>query len=108
MATCPTCGGSIEVGTDAASLLRLLMADPRRQVYRAANGTGWYVTRGHERFSAEAVQQLVREGRIRSVYSSIPDEAYHVGKTLDCDATMASRKGKPRKEWKLIYLALGE
>jgi hypothetical protein len=105
MATCPTCGGPIEVETSAEALLRLLTEGrPHRHVYRPANGTGWYVTHSGKRFSAEAVHGLVRAGKIHSVYSDCPDDAYHVGKTLDVKATTEERRNhRQRKDAPKIY-----
>lgn len=105
MATCPTCGGSIEFETDAAALLLLLThGQPHRQVYRAGNGSGWYVTYSGERVSANAVEALVKAGKVQSVYSDCPDKMYHVGKTLDVQATMQERKKHRRgKDARKIY-----
>lgn len=105
MATCPTCGGSIDIVTDANELLRMLTArDKHRQVYRAANGSGWYVTYTGTRVSVLAVEALLRAGKIQSVYSDCPSDMYHVGKTLDVPATIEERKKHRRgKDAPKIY-----
>lgn len=38
------------------------------------------------------VRRLVDEGHVRSCYSDIPNDAYHIGKTLDTKATASYRK----------------
>jgi hypothetical protein len=95
VATCPTCGQPIKraVNDDADHLLAVLMhGNPHREVYRGRDGGGWFVTYGGGPYSERAVQELVERHQIQSVYSSIPDEAYHVGRTWDCERTMAARK----------------
>ena len=105
MPTCPTCGQIIKSASDAAELLELLTAYPDRNVYRAANGSGWYVTRGGGRWSEEAVMHLVNSGQTRSVYSDCPNECYHVGRTLDVARTLAERKKHRRaKDAPHIYV----
>jgi hypothetical protein len=105
VATCPKCGGSIEVVTGADELLRLLTAgDKPRQVYRAANGSGWYITYTGTRVSVTAVDALLRAGKIQSVYSDCPRDTYHVGKTLDVKTTIEERKKHRRgKDAPKIY-----
>lgn len=73
-------------------LLDLLTnGEPHREVYRAGKG-GWYVTYGGERTTTQAVDRLFKTGKINSVYSNCPLDAYHVGRTMDIDQTMAERK----------------
>lgn len=101
---CPSCGQIIKSASDADALLVLLTEGaPHREVYRAQNGSGWYVTRGGGQWSEEAVMRLVQSGPIRSVYRDCPGDAYHVGKTLDIPATLAARKCLPRKEWPRVF-----
>ncbi len=93
MAICPTCGQRVKpVALDAVTLYRVLMhGTPHREVYRSQDG-GWWVTHGGGETTAEAVQELIDTGQIQSVYNSCPGDAYHVGKTLDMDTTLAERK----------------
>lgn len=106
MATCPTCGQLIKSASDAEQLLDLLTrGTPHRGVYRAQNGSGWYVTYGGGQWSEEAVMWLVNSGRIRSVYSNCPNDAYHVGRTLDIERTVAERKKhRHAKDAKPVYV----
>lgn len=77
---------------DEDELLELLTnGDPPREVYRAAKG-GWYVTYGGGRTTAQAVDNLFKAGKIHSVYSNCPHDAYHVGRTMDIDKTLEERK----------------
>ena len=109
MTACPTCGqerGRVVLGTFA--LLDILTnGTPHREVYRAQGG-GWFVTYGGGEAAANAVAELVRLGKINSVYSNCPTDAYHVGRTMDCERTLEYRKGRPRKEWKIIYVDGGD
>lgn len=101
MAHCPTCGQMVASPRNADWLLGVLTNEtPHREVYRGQNG-GWWLTRGHGEVPAEAVRELVRRGAIVSVYSNCPDDAYHVGRTLDVDRTMEARKrlGKGAPEY---------
>ena len=90
----------------ARALLDLLTnGHPHRNVYRADNGSGWYVTRGGGKVDVEAVRELVAGGHIRSVYSDCPDDCYHVGRTLDVGRTLEERKKHRRaKDAPLIYV----
>jgi hypothetical protein len=90
---CPTCGRPLPDAQEQVRLLELLRdGHPHRQVYRASNGSGWFVTHGGGQFSVEAVQALIDAGLIHDVYNNLPNECYHVGRTLDVDRTVASRK----------------
>ena len=92
MTVCPACGQPMDLAREAGRLLVLLTTGvPHREVYRAADGSGWYVTYGGGRFSWAAVDRLIRDGHIHSRYSDCPEEMYHVGKTLDCSATLEGR-----------------
>lgn len=89
---------------DAQQLLDLLThGESHREVYRGRDG-GWFVTYGGGQVDAEAVRDLVTRGLIHSVYNNIPDQVYHVGKTLDCTATTAERaKHRRKKDAPRIY-----
>lgn len=91
MSLCPACGQVLPADNEARRLLHLLKGEPHRMVYLGSDG-GWYVTYGGGPFSGLAVRILVERGEIQSVYNSIPDEAYHVGRTWDCERTLAARK----------------
>lgn len=94
---CPTCGRPFDVKTEAEKLFELLTTGtPHRQVYRGSDGS-WYVTYGGGPFSRNAVDWLVRQGRIQSVYSNCPTDAYHIGKTLDYERTMEARRRLGKK-----------
>ena len=80
------------IGLDAQQLLHLLTnGHPHREVYRGRDGGG-FVTYGGGETTAEVVESFIDAGHIKSVYSSIPTEAYHVGRTWDCERTMEARK----------------
>ena len=90
---------------DAKRLLELLK-DPMRErsVYRARDDT-WWVTYGGGQFPDFAVQQLIDAGHIHDCYSDLPNQSYHVGKTLDTTRTLAVRKHFRRtKDAPLIYV----
>jgi hypothetical protein len=92
MAHCTKCGQLIPNDQDADWLLDLLTnGEPHRQVYRGQDGN-WYVTYGGGEVSASVVGALVKRGAVVSVYSNCPNDAYHVGRTLDYERTMAARK----------------
>ena len=90
---------------ESQKLLELLTnGHPHRQVYIAANGSGWYVTHQRGAVSTNAVRELIDDGYIQSCYSNCPAESYHVGKTLDVEATIEERKRHRRgKDAPLIY-----
>jgi hypothetical protein len=90
---CPTCGQPIaDTSAEAARLLARLSHDsPHREVYRAQDGR-WYLTYGGGPFSDGAVTLLRERGQIQSVYSSLPDDAFHIGRTWDCERTLAARR----------------
>lgn len=107
MATCPTCGQPFpkppEGALNADALWGVLKYGvPHRELYRGQDGN-WYVTYGGGKVAAAAVSELIEQEQIQRVYSSCAD-AYHIGPTLDCEATMAFRRGKKRKDWKPIYI----
>src|SRR5580704_12781445 len=93
---CPTCGQPL--GLDAEKLYALLAHGvPHREVYRAADGS-WWVTYGGGMTTEQAVMALVNERRVCPRYNNLPQEVFHVGRTIDMDATLAFRKGRPRKD----------
>lgn len=92
VSVCPTCGQHIpNTPSPADDLLRLLrQSKPHRQVYEGQDG-GWYVSYGGGRTTRQAVDELVARGVIVRCYSD-SDGMYHVGKTLDVEATTRERK----------------
>ncbi len=96
MAQCPTCNQAVSsafVDSEARRLLEILTNHVRhRNVYRAQNGSGWYVTQGGGPFSEKAVKKLVASRSVGSVYSDCPNDAYHVGRTYDVARTLEARK----------------
>ena len=83
--------------TDPQELFDLLTHGPsHRRVYHGRDGR-WFVTYGGGEVSADAVLTLRREGKIISVYSNCPTEAYHVGRTVDWKRSMERRKAKGKK-----------
>jgi hypothetical protein len=94
---------------DAVALLDLLtnrtLQHRKREVYRADNGSGWYVTYSGGKVNVDAVRELVAGGHIRSVYSDCPNDCYHVGRTLDVARTIEERKKHRRgKDAPKIYV----
>lgn len=89
---------------DADELYRLLKeGQPHRQVYHGRDG-GWFVTYSGGEVDADAVRALVRKGLINSVYNNCPDDCFHIGKTLDVNATTEERKKHRRgKDAPWIY-----
>ena len=96
MLCCPTCGQLIPTSDEAAKLFALLAAGGNREVYRGQDG-GWYLTRGGGPFSERAVRALVEDGKISSVYSNAPNDAYHIGRTWDYERTMEARRKHGKK-----------
>lgn len=95
----------VALSKEAQQLYDLLKnGRPHREVYRAADGSGWYITHQRGRVNEGVVSELIRFGYIRSCYSNCPSEAYHVGKTFDVDATLAERKNyRQTKDTPIIY-----
>lgn len=97
MAICSKCGQKLPrivspiAFTDANQVLEMLQHDSDLQMYKSTVGT-WHLTRHRGQIAPEVVASLVNSGSVQSVYSNIPSEAYHVGKTWDYEATMAARK----------------
>lgn len=89
---------------EATKLLALLRdGRPHREVYHGRDG-GWFVTYGGGEVDADAVRELVAAGLVSSVYSGCPNDSYHIGKTIDVDATTEERKKHRRgKDAPLIY-----
>lgn len=98
MARCPTCGHEIAELRDERWLLDILTnGHPHRKLYLGQNGN-WYVTYGGVGpVDRGLVRRLVDRGAVQSVYSSIPNQAYHVGKTIDCERTLEARRRHGRK-----------
>ena len=96
MSLCPMCGSPVKTPTkmNAEALLHVLRSGARhREVYRSGrNPDRWFVTYDSGEATATAVTQLVEEGKIQPVYSNCPDDSYHVGRTWDCERTLAARK----------------
>lgn len=96
---CPTCGQPMpKSGLLGRTELLALLRDgvPHREVYRGQDG-GWWVTYGGGEADPRAVVYLIEQKYLSSVYSNIPGEVYHIGKTFDCDATLERRKREGRK-----------
>lgn len=92
------------ISAQAERLLAILTsAEPHRNVYRGDRTQRWFVTHGGGEFSSEAVRELVNLGRIASVHSDCAEDAYHVGRTLDCKRTAEARK-KYGKRAELVYV----
>ena len=90
-ARCSKCGQEIGRLLDEIDLMKILqMGTPHREVYRAQKG-GWFVNYGGGETSDEAVTNLVMRGEIHKVYSNCND-TYHIGRTWDCERTMAARR----------------
>lgn len=69
------------------------------EVYRIDGTQSWTLTRtGGVRVDRKLVERLAAEGIIRSVYSNCPRDSYHLGRTLDVDRTLESRKRLGRKD----------
>lgn len=76
----------------ASMVMELLKSgEPHRELYRARDG-GWFITHGGGAVSDNVARDIIASGEVNSVYSNCPTDAYHVGKTLDVDATIAERK----------------
>jgi len=92
---CKCCGQTIpprRAVLNAEQLFAALTAEGRRrEVYRAQDGS-WWVTYGGGQTTLEAVQELHRAGKIQSVFSNCPSDAYHVGRTIDMPRTLAARQ----------------
>lgn len=77
---------------EAQRLLRkLTLARPHREVYIARDLRGWRITHERGQVSTTAIMDLVYARLIRSVYSNCPCYAYHVGQTIDVEATKKVR-----------------
>jgi hypothetical protein len=107
MSLCPTCGQMLpkQKVLNAEELLNILtIGSPHREVYRGESGE-WWVTYGGGQASYEAVSELLQRNLIHSVYSDCPNDAFHIGKTLDVQATIAERKKHRRaKDASQIYV----
>jgi hypothetical protein len=94
MSACPCCGQELpaKIYRSADELLHALKtAKPHRELYIGTDGR-WHMTYEAGTINTNFVNELVRSGYVQSVYSDMPTTSYHVGKTWDCEATMAARK----------------
>lgn len=103
MTTCPTCGQRLPRIGERQLYDVLLNGVPHREVYLGRYGC-WYVTYSGGEVNSAAVAALVNAGKIASVYSSIPNEVYHVGRTLDCERTLERRRREGKKA-PLVYVS---
>ena len=99
---CPNCGFRF---TDQAhgrriidgeeELLEILRGDKTRMVYRTTDGNWCYSSPGndHHVIDAAVVEELVSKNILRPCYTNTTD-AYHLGRTLDVDRTLAARRAK--------------
>lgn len=86
----------------AEEVLALLKSDPRRSLYKGQDRR-WYITYGGGEVPLEVVRALVATKAVNSVYSDCPDDSFHVGPTLDCEATRTIRQ-QPGKRHEKVYL----
>lgn len=99
---CPVCGQQTnEVIDDKEDILKYLRSNRERQIYKGRDNH-WYLSHGGGEVSTRVLNSLISDGLVRQVYSNTQD-VWHLGKTMDAEATLAFRKGRPRKEWKIIY-----
>lgn len=78
------------------------MSRERRNVYRGRDGN-WYLEKGGGPISQWAITALLNAGRIRNTYSDTPSVGYTAGPTIDMAATLEYRRGKKRKDWRIVY-----
>ena len=90
-ANCPTCGQPLPPSRSANQLLSLLQ-DGRREVYKGQDGLWWVTYGGAGPWPDFAVRELVSAGKIRPVYSDLPDACFHVGRTIDSEKTLRGRE----------------
>jgi hypothetical protein len=83
-------------------VLELLKSDPRRSLYKGQDFR-WYITYSGGEVPLEVVQALVATKAVNSVYSDCPNDSFHVGPTLDCEATRAVRQ-QPGNRHEKVYL----
>jgi hypothetical protein len=103
---CPTCGQPLPPidKDDPDALLRLLKAsDKRREVYRGSGGR-WYVTYGGGIWPKRSVLELMARGEIRPKYNDPFVEVFHVGRTIDNQATLAARQRGTISRTELVYV----
>ena len=87
------------LSAEATRVLQILTnGTPHREVYLAAHSyTDWWITYSGGQAQDAAVRELINAGLIVPIFSS-SGGCYHVGKTLDMEATQAARaKVKDRK-----------
>lgn len=102
MARCPTCGQRMPQITDPDQLVAVMKTEDR-QVYKGQDGN-WYLTKGGGPISDWVIDGLRKAGRIRDQYSDLPNQYFTTGKTIDMQATLAARKGKPSLDWQIVYV----
>jgi hypothetical protein len=89
---------------NATELLDVLRnGTPHRHVYKGQD-SNWYVTYSGGKTSFEAVRELLRKRLIQSVYSTPGLECYHIGPTIDCEASMAERRKVGIAKARIIYM----
>ncbi len=95
---CPTCTCGVPL-LDADALLAILTHGvPHREVYRGRSSNQWFVTHGGGETHPDTVAALIADEKIHSVYDSCPNDAYHVGKTLDTKASQLANAGRKKKD----------
>lgn len=60
-------------------------------LYRT-NGGDWAVTTNRGRVPADVAAKVIASGLVASVTSRSPNDAYHMGQTMDYEATMRARR----------------
>jgi hypothetical protein len=63
-------------------------------VYFVPSSHQWWVTYGGGQADEAAVRALVEQGKIHSVYSTCPNDAYHIGKTYDMKASRFTKRDR--------------
>jgi hypothetical protein len=82
------------ITVEASELLHMLTdMKPHREVYWSPKSRIWCLTRGSwYNVPPHAIQELYQLELISPVYSSCPHDSYHIGRTVDCEATIEERK----------------
>jgi hypothetical protein len=86
-------------------LEELKRGGPGWRVFRVADGSSWFVWCGGRKYSERAVMELVAAGEIRDVYSTLPNECYWLGRTID---TARSEQLRARLGGKAPLVYVGE
>jgi len=88
---CTLCGQEIRNLMGAKELLAKLGENPSLHVYRSKDNR-WFLTYGGGEVNPNAIKTLVARKRLFPVYSSCPEDAYHIrNETFDVERTMAYR-----------------